>query len=274
MNPNFRTQFYVFIAVMALIVISLLNCRNTGKEQTKRSEVLTFSDTSRIILQKKSQLTHYINIKTEKDSSKTYNQTKTDILKIKNSIDLDLISEDSLSKIFTETLVNKLIPYWYGTSWDFNGYTAVPNTGYIACGYFISTIFEHMGFNINRYKLAQQLPINEAKTLTLNTELIEIEIINQYPSDYIETIQDTIKEGIYFIGFDSGHVGFILNNGDQLYLIHSNYLQAQGVMIERIENSNVYPMYSRFYFAEISTNIELLEKWVKGEEIIVVKQNN
>ncbi len=44
------------------------------------------------------------------------------------------------------------------------GHTAVPKEGEIACGYFVSTTLLHMGVPLNRYKIAQQNPLNEAKT--------------------------------------------------------------------------------------------------------------
>ncbi|MFT5617115.1 MAG: hypothetical protein ACI85I_000331 [Arenicella sp.] len=52
---------------------------------------------------------------------------------------------DSLSLALTESLINQIIPFWYGTEWDFNGYTAIPNQGEIACGYFVSIHSEMSG---------------------------------------------------------------------------------------------------------------------------------
>jgi hypothetical protein len=55
-----------------------------------------------------------------------------------------------------KTLKQQIFPSWYGTSWDFNGYTEKPLNGKIACGYFVTTTLKHIGFNLNRYKIAQQ----------------------------------------------------------------------------------------------------------------------
>src|SRR6478609_6492850 len=49
---------------------------------------------------------------------------------------------------FTNHLVNDIIPEWYGTKWSFDGYTEVPKSGSIACGYFVSTTLRDMGMNI------------------------------------------------------------------------------------------------------------------------------
>ena len=63
---------------------------------------------------------------------------------------------DSVSEIFTKKLLSDIIPYWYGTEWDFNGYTSQPQKGKIACGYFVSTTLRDMGLNLNRYELAKK----------------------------------------------------------------------------------------------------------------------
>ncbi len=77
-----------------------------------------------------------------------------------------------------------------------------------------------MVFNLNRYKFAQQLPINEAKTLNLEKPLLEI--YNSSTVERIKTLEITLKEGIYFIGFDQNHVGYIHKKAGQLFIIHSN----------------------------------------------------
>lgn len=204
-----------------------------------------------------------------KDSTKTYSQIKTEVQKIKSKIDLNTIEQDSLSKLFTDLLVQKIIPYWYGTPWDFNGYTAVPNQGVIACGYFVSTTLLHMGVTINRYKMAQQLPIYEAMTLSLGEPVLEI--YNETVEENIEQLKDTLSEGIYFLGLDGGHVGYILERNNRLYIIHANYIGDGGVAVEKIEESMAFASFSRFYIAEISTNEELMKKWVLGETVTVVE---
>ena len=92
----------------------------------------------------------------------TYNSAK---LKVRTGKRTTNSGED-----FENYLVNEIIPHWYGTEWDFNGYTAVPNQGVIACGYFVSTTLLHMGINVNRYKMAQQAGLYEAQTLALSED--------------------------------------------------------------------------------------------------------
>ena len=46
--------------------------------------------------------------------------------------------------------------YWVETKWDFNGVSRVSRQGSIACGYFVTTVLEDIGFKLNRIKLSQQ----------------------------------------------------------------------------------------------------------------------
>ena len=63
-------------------------------------------------------------------------------------------------------LTEDLFPAWYGTPWDFNGHVYYPHEGKIACGYFVSTTLKHIGFPLNRYRVAQQDATTIIKLLT------------------------------------------------------------------------------------------------------------
>lgn len=64
-------------------------------------------------------------------------------------------------------LTTAVFPAWYGTPWDFNGISETPGEGLIACGYFVSTTLKQVGFNLNRYRVAQADATTIAKTLCL-----------------------------------------------------------------------------------------------------------
>ena len=209
-------------------------------------------------------------IELEADTLISYSEMKSNVNQIRRNIDTSKLSHDSIASIFSEIVLNKIIPYWYGTEWSFNGYTSKPKDGVIACGYFISTTLLHSGLNLNRYKLAQLSPILEAKSLALNSEVIEIN--NRTISENIKQLKDTLQIGIYFIGFDEGHVGFLYKRQKDIYLIHSNFLEAKGVVVENIENSEVFSFYNKLYIAELSTNRELIKRWITKEEIIIVTE--
>ena len=64
--------------------------------------------------------------------------------------------------------------------------------------------------------------------------------------------------------------GYILKEKNELYLIHSNYINSKGVQIEKVEESEVFSSYNRFFITELSTNKMLLKNWINGQKIDVV----
>lgn len=185
-----------------------------------------------------------------------------------NSTQKDSILDDARI-YFTNQLLNKIVPHWYGTVWDFNGYTDNPNKGVIACGYFVSTTLKHMGINVNRYKLAQQAGLNEAKTLEPEKDLLI------YHADYSETLDSVfnkikiaLTDGLYFVGLDC-HVGYIYVKDNQLYFLHSNYIDGY-VMIEKAEYSDAF-MSNIYVIADITHNDALILKWINNRSFPVVR---
>ena len=251
-------KIYDFI----LLIILIGACTEIPEQEINTTVIST---ASLAIKQEKKSLKEY-GIQLKPDSTKTYAQVKLDLSQERQRLKSKDITQDSLAKIFTNHLVNKIIPYWYGTSWSFEGHTSKPGVGEIACGYFVSTTLRDLGLNINRYKLAQQAPINEARTLQLSDSLL---VVKGRSDETIKTLQKQLKEGIYFIGFDQNHVGYILKRDEALFLMHSNYIASEGVLLERIETSEVFASYNRFYIAALSTNSALLKQWLNGVAIQV-----
>ncbi|MEM6261967.1 MAG: hypothetical protein AAGI38_05630 [Bacteroidota bacterium] len=204
------------------------------------------------------------------EKGETYESTKRKINVLRNQVRSQNLPIDSIDKVFKESLLNRIIPFWEGTRWSFEGHTSTPRVGEIACGYFVSTTLRDVGLNLNRYRLAQQSPIYEAKSLAIHTEVIEVS--EESTADNIQAINTSLTEGIHFIGFDESHVGFVLKEEEDLYLIHANYMDSVGVGIEKIEASEVFTWYSRFYLVELSTNKALLTHWIEGNEIKVVQE--
>jgi hypothetical protein len=168
-------------------------------------------------------------------------------------------------------LVNQVFPFWYGTPWDFDGHSNSPGEGVISCGYFVSTTLNHIGFNIDRYKLAQQNPENEALSLSITRDVKYF--INISPSELKSyMIQNKEPEGLYFAGLDC-HVGYLLLRNDDLFFIHANYLGEGGVMIEIAENSEAFKS-SVYYISEITSNDVLVKKWISGEWIDIITQSD
>ncbi len=150
---------------------------------------------------------------------------------------------DEAGKVFETLLLNEIIPYWYGTEWDFNGHTDTPGEGKVACGYFVSTTLLQIGVNLNRYELAQQTPENESKSLATGGKVIEIS--GEDISENLANIKAAIGDGICFVGLGRSHVGFLVKRKDELFFAHSSYLSPGVVIIELASKSPVFaPMTS------------------------------
>jgi hypothetical protein len=171
---------------------------------------------------------------------------------------------DSAGLVFKDFLVDNILPHWHGTTWAFSGFTAIPNQGEVACGYLVSTSLLHMGLNINRYKLAQQAPAGEAKTVYCGKPPIIID------KDTCWKYFNHLDEGLYFVGLDN-HVGFLNVKEDDLEFIHSNYSGETCVMAEYALCSGPFNWSQKFYLAPISSNREFIKKWLFREPYEIYK---
>ncbi|MFN8285684.1 MAG: hypothetical protein U0V74_02970 [Chitinophagales bacterium] len=170
---------------------------------------------------------------------------------------------DTFADTFTELYLNNILPYWYGTPWAFSGYTAVPNKGDIACSYFVSTTLLHMGVPINRYKVAQQNPLNEARTYAIDDSLYQF---NSAEMALIKMGTDEFAPGFYFVGLGDNHVGLLLKRRGEVFFLHSNYVDGK-VVIEDASASAVFNSYATFYIVNLSYNNSFINCWLKQKPI-------
>lgn len=186
--------------------------------------------------------------------------------KLNLAYNADKIPLDSVANYFTESYLNTILPYWYGTTWAFEGYTSTPKQGEIACGYFVSTTLLHTGFNLNRYKIARQNPVNEARTYALNDSVYQF---NSPAKVLTELKSNSFKEGFYFLGLGSNHVGLLLKRKGEVFFLHSNYIDGKTV-IEFAEQSTVFNNYNAYYVVNLSNNAAFLKRWLSKQEIVTV----
>lgn len=160
--------------------------------------------------------------------TKTYNQLLAEISTQKSKLQVSYQGGDSTkqhksvsaSKTYVYTqLIDNVFPSWYGTEWDYNGISNVPTKGQIACGYFVTTTLKHMGFNLNRYKLAQQYSHSIVNSLCNNVQQIR----NNDTTKLFNYINSKPNQ-LYIVGLDN-HVGFISKEKSGIYFIHSSYLE-------------------------------------------------
>lgn len=207
-------------------------------------------------------------------STQSYAEAKAQMLILRNKTRQQLasgvIDSTQAGILFTEGLLETIIPHWYGTPWDFNGYTDTPNKGKIACGYFVSTTLLHMGIVLDRYKLAQQGPRDEAIALSLHQGH---RTFAGFPADArAKTINEALKEGLYFIGLDESHVGYLLKREGELYLIHANYTGDAVVTIQPLMQS-VFKDFMTWHIAEITYNRALLGYWLSRKKCVLPYRN-
>lgn len=168
------------------------------------------------------------------------------------------------SSYFTKAILNDIIPYWYGTEWDFNGHTNIPNEGEVACGYFVSTTLKHMGLQLNRYTMAQQ-----ASKLAVASIAIQKNKMTFFRLKNSSEQLKKLKDGLYIVGLDN-HVGYVYNVKGTSYFLHSSYITDR-VMIELANRSDAFTS-NVYYLASITDNKELIKKWILGKKLAIKTQ--
>lgn len=132
--------------------------------------------------------------------------------------------------------MNEEIPfYWIGTKWDFNGTTREPKKGAIACGYFVTTVLSDFGLKLERVYLAQQ-----ASSVMIK-QLCEPTSVKYFAS--VQKVKDFVlarsEQEVYIVGLDF-HTGFVIRDGKDVYFFHSSYVEKEGVVKEKLEESPAF----------------------------------
>ncbi len=171
---------------------------------------------------------------------------------------------DRARGVLTRSAYDDLFEFWYGTPWDFYGTSETPGQGKIACGYFVTTILRDMGLRVQRAKLAQQASENIIRSLTTDAYIkrYRLKSIN----DFVDDVQKA-GPGIYVVGLDV-HVGFIINVDDEVYFVHSSYMDPFSVVKERALDSKILTASKYRVLGKISADDELILKWLRGDQFI------
>lgn len=265
---------YFFIIV---VIVAVGFGAYTTKSQGIEAEVSNDSQNDSIVkkvevvkVPRKKTLQEEFGVDTIKRKNDTYQKTLLEVKNKKEALAIAFqkgeVTLDSVGRAFTEMMVNNVFPYWYGTPWDFNGYTNVPNEGVIACGYFVSTTLKHAGMNLNRYRLAQQAALTAAKSLCVDEKIHIYTKANRTEFDSI--VKNEFKDGLYMLGLSS-HVGFILKQKGEVFFIQSNYVAPVEVICRKVLNTEVM-LHTDYYLAPLSTNKTLMKKWLQHSAITVL----
>ena len=164
----------------------------------------------------------------------------------------------------TRSIYGEIFPSWYGTSWDFNGTTEVPGEGKIACGYFVSTVLRDAGWRVQRARLAQQASENIILSLTAEPYIKRFRRVTI--EDFVKSVQEW-GTGIYVVGLDI-HTGFIVNDGDEVYFVHSSYVDPFTVVKEEALKSTILRSSKYRVLGKITADEGLIQKWLLKTEIV------
>jgi hypothetical protein len=165
-----------------------------------------------------------------------------------------------ISEVLFTTLVDSIFPEWYGTVWDFNGISNTPGKGEIACGYFVSTTLKHCGFNLNRYKLAQQA------SAVITQEVCGIDqTVKCIGMDKALTYLSAFEKGLFIVGLDY-HVGFIVIENSEVFFVHSDYINGM-VVREKLAVSEAFQSSQVFVIGKVLPNSMVINKWLSETKV-------
>ena len=160
----------------------------------------------------------------------------------------------------------EVMPAWSGTPWDFNGTTERPREGLIACGYLVSTVLKHLGFQVERFRLAQQA---SAHIVASVSTVPALRLSNLEHADVVKRVRETWGDGLYVIGMDY-HVGFLRLTATQALLCHAAYVPPAVAVCEDAITSNGMP--STLHVVGPAFTDARLEGWLQGTKVKTVRR--
>lgn len=162
------------------------------------------------------------------------------------------------SALWTDYVALQLAPVWYGTLWDFNGTSEIPQEGAIACGYFVTTILRDAGYPIQRVKLAQCSSEQMIRQLTTQRAYF-----NQV--SFEEFIRAMLSKGksLSIIGLDN-HTGFLYGDGKKLWFIHSSFVGTGRVCSEDASQCGILKGSAYKVVGFISQDTQFIKRWMTG----------
>lgn len=160
-----------------------------------------------------------------------------------------------------ENSLPRLMRCWLGTPWDFNGTAHEPGGGEVACGYFVSSVLQDAGFQVEWARLAQQASQNILGTFLPHDEM-KIRVGVDY-EDFLSEVK-ALGSGVYIVGLDS-HVAFLIVTGEkEIRFIHSSGASPRCVIDESREEARVLRSSHYRVTGNITANGEVVRSWLLG----------
>lgn len=161
-----------------------------------------------------------------------------------------------------EAILPRLMECWLGTPWDFNGTAHQPGPDKVACGYFVSSLLQDAGFDVEWAPLAQQPSQNILRSF-LPDEDLHIRV----DADYDRFVDEVLGlgPGVHIVGLDR-HVAFLVVTPEgSMRFIHSSGSSPWCVVDEN--RASAYTLQRSRYrvFGNLTANRDLLRKWLLDE---------
>ncbi len=169
------------------------------------------------------------------------------------------------ARLVLESTLPAMMRCWLGTPWDFDGTSAIPGEGGIACGYFVSTVLRDAGFRVHRYHLAQQPSANILRTF-LPRRACKLTVGQPY-SEFADALAAS-EPGILIVGLDT-HVGFIVVGNGDFRFIHSSGSRPWTVVDEPRSAASVLRESNWRMLGHLTSDDDVLRKWLTSETFAV-----
>ena len=169
------------------------------------------------------------------------------------------------ARVLLEKTLPEMMHCWLGTPWDFNGTAAKPGGGRIACGYFVATVLQDAGFQVDRYQLAQQASGDILRSF-LPKESCALTVGKDYQAFAAE--MEKREPGVYIVGLDT-HVVFVVVGGDGFRVIHSSGSRPWCVVDQGRDEAGVLQRSNWRMLGNLTADPGVLRTWLKGGKISV-----
>ncbi len=164
-------------------------------------------------------------------------------------------------KAFVQLIYQSYFTYWDGTPWAFYGTSTTPQSGTIACGYFVTTVLQHMGVKIDRVAMAKTYSENLIKTM-VRPSYIKKFVPFKLPAFVAEIERG--EDAVYLTGLDN-HVGFVVVKNHKAYFIHSSVISPGCVVREAAMESPALQMNYYTVVGNFTADDKAMDKWIANQ---------
>ncbi|MEN0067203.1 MAG: hypothetical protein AAGA48_34040 [Myxococcota bacterium] len=173
---------------------------------------------------------------------------------------------DEAARLVLSTSLPALMEHWVGTRYSYSGTSQVPKQGKIACGYYVSTVLEHAGFDLDRVDVARQASEQIIRTLVPDRDIVRFSRARR--KKVVAHVQDQ-GEGLYVVGLDT-HVGFLVNDGLDVTFCHSTRRKRKGVVCEEAVSSP--SLKSRYTVLGRLDNPVAIAHWLDQDRFVTARK--